>query len=114
MVIKKSKAFEDIVRKVFSHLLETFPVPAHLDASVAGYEVAGTRTVEEGGFSEVVDCAPSNDELLFAHSVRWLAAEGYVRINQEYYTSFQGVTLTARGLELLGATPPCMGRAFYS
>lgn len=114
MVIKKSQEFEDIVRAVFTRLLASFPVPARLDASVAGYQVASSDTVEDSELSESAECKPSDDEFLFAYSVRWLAAEGYVRINQEYYTSFDGVTLTEKGLAVLSATPPCLARAFYA
>lgn len=114
MVIKQSQEFEVVVRAVFGRLLESFPVPVRLDAAVAGYEVAANEPVECSGFSESAEHKPSNDEFQFASSVRWLAAEGYIRINQEYYTCFDGVTLTEKGLAVLSATPPCLGKAFYA
>lgn len=113
-MIKELDDFTLVTTKIFNKLLETFPNPIDLDATVAGYEAtAGYHEVAtEGTTSSWAQPSiykhPEADEQLFANTLHWLANEGYVRVEKVKNCRFSMVVLTEKGLRLLKALPPCL------
>lgn len=103
--------FQRIANKVFAKLLESFPNPVDLNATVADIEAkAGYRqkevTSSPWGESEYI--YPEADEVLFANTMRWLDCEGYIRFEKQSDYEFLSVVLSEKGLKTLGALPPCL------
>lgn len=106
--------FQLVASKVFAKLLESFPNPIDLDATVAGFEAkAGYQKIkregEKPGWLEGSEYIyPEADEVLFTNTVRWLEAEGYLRFEKVRDCRFASVTLSEKGLRNLSAMPPCL------
>lgn len=117
MKIAKSQEFENVVSRVGAHLLGIFPSPASFDATVAGYDKVGiTDWKNQNKMGEPTVTEPSSDELFFLACMRWLEAEGYIRVGQYYSVHDIGVdhvVLTKMGLELFGALPPCLKTGYH-
>lgn len=115
MKLMQEAKFDEVVTSVFEHLAASFPVVVNLNASVAGFEiVGGQKSVDTGsGMKEIVDIAPSDDEIFFANCVRWLAAEEYLRFGADDHSSFSGVVLTQKALALINVEPKVLKRGIY-
>lgn len=118
MKIAKSQEFENVVSSVGAHLLDSFPSPASFDATVAGYDKVGMSDwSRRNNLGEPTETEPSSDELFFLACVRWLEAEGYIRVGQYYSVHDIGVdqvVLTKTGLELFNTLPPCLKSGYYN
>lgn len=101
--------FDEITGKIFAHLYQQFPIPTHLNSEIVGIVISGTVTVPYGGkpYGGIHDLSDSDKSTVnyFVHSARWLAKAGYIDISFDGGASFSDVTLTAKGLEVLKATP---------
>lgn len=99
--------FNEITGQVFAHLYQSFPLPVLLRPEMLGI------TEHEGGeyspeVGEALGIEPqSEEEVLFKHSVSWLIQTGYLTANklQPDGCLFGQARLTAKGLEVLNATP---------
>lgn len=101
--------FDEITGKIFAHLYQHFPVPTHLEPEIAGVTMQKrvSDPVTEEGYGGVQDLTEIERETVdfFVHSAKWLAKAGYIDILISSSTGFIDVTLTAKGLEVLKATP---------
>lgn len=101
--------FDEITGKIFAHLYQSFPVPTFLGTQLVGVTFSSTVTVPYSGppYGGIHDLDESERETVsfFVHSAKWLAKAGYIDILLIGQTDFIDVTLTAKGLEVLKATP---------
>jgi hypothetical protein len=99
MTTSNIKRFDELTGQIFGVLYESFPVPHHLllkDLMPEGYS-----------FDEFFgqDIPNEHGDFLFA-CVDWLAESGYLRFKEKVHaTGYTGGVLTAKGLEVLKATP---------
>ncbi|TFF13723.1 hypothetical protein EXW72_08340 [Pseudomonas sp. BCA14] len=83
--------FDQLAGRIFADLYEAFPLPKTLSDISHG----------EKGLDPVF-----NAEFFFVATVRWLASSGYVTHGkQDNRFVFEDCVLTAKGLEVLKATP---------
>ncbi len=101
--------FDEITGKIFAHLYQSFPVPVFLGTQLVGITISSTVTMPYSGapYGGIHDLDEAERETVnfFVHSAKWLAKAGYIDILIIGQTDFIDVTLTAKGLEVLKATP---------
>lgn len=106
MEIRQLSKFDATVTSVFNSLLENFPTPNSLDATVAGYEAnGGYKPIAGSTYNEKTYTRPSEDERFFADTIRWLASEKYLAFKKEEDCKFEDVVATEKGLKLWTALP---------
>lgn len=94
--------FDAYTAKIFARLYERFPMPD--DVSIIDFLGQGSL----GEYGDIVDehgkkLAEAN---IAWHTFIWLKETGFIRIEGEHaYLSLTGIVLTAKGLEVLKATP---------
>src|ERR1017187_5889258 len=95
------QVFNFFVLKVLTQLYDKFPEPVEVkgvDFLVQTFH-KGRRTIETKYF------------FLFPHTMTWLREEGFVKFESGSANGhFKNVTLTLRGLTILGYVPQCLGR----
>lgn len=90
--------FDLITGKVLGTLYGEFPVPVTLNAEQ--FVEPATR------YCEHVDAdVPSKEAEFFTACVLWLAEAGYLRVREQRHGWVRDTVLTAKGLEVLKATP---------
>lgn len=89
---KQSNAerFNLLIGKIQEKLLESCPVPIELPSSAFGME---------SGNYDGLHYFRSSDEVFLEATLQWLAAEGFIRGNNDEYV------ITHKGLELCGGLP---------
>lgn len=95
--------FDLLTAKLFAALYESFPVPVALTAEQYGVDVDSAFD-----FADPVSVDPAAFKALdfFCATVRWLEAYGYLTYQSETNGGFFfDASLTAKGLEVLKATP---------
>lgn len=101
--------FDEITGKIFAHLYQNFPVPTHLSPQVVGVTIpkGAFDPVSEQSWGGIDDLDDAQREVVsfFVHSAKWLTKAGYIDVLIAGSTGFIDVTLTAKGLEVLKATP---------
>lgn len=101
--------FDEITGKIFAHLYQSFPVPTRLGTQLVGVSVSSMVTIPHSGpaYGGIHDLDEAERKTVdfFVHSAKWLAKAGYIDILLIGQTEFLDVTLTAKGLEVLKATP---------
>ncbi len=92
------KGFDYAAAFVFTRLFEKFPQPI---------ELRGLRMVIEAVVDEKIPKELKNHVApVLSHTVRWLRDEGFIRYESEGANgNFRNVTLTMRGLTVLGYVP---------
>jgi len=99
---KNIELFDEYTAKIFARLYSTFPMPQ--DISMIDFLGRG----HFGEFGEVVDEEgdPIKDAQVAWHTFIWLNETGFIRIESKHaYLSLSGIVLSAKGLEVLKATP---------
>lgn len=107
--------FDEITGMVFAHLYQSFPIPTDLGAEFIGLNISPVTTIPEKGapYGGVYDLSAEERKNfdIFIHSLHWLSKAGYIDVSDSGSTTFYGVTLTAKGLEILKATPSSLDNA---
>ncbi|WP_409284307.1 hypothetical protein [Pseudomonas protegens] len=107
--------FDEITGKVFAHLYQSFPIPTSMGAEFVGVKISSTTLTPHIGAPSggIYDLSVEERKTfdIFIHSVNWLAKAGYIDVSDRLHTTFYGVTLTAKGLEVLKATPSSLDSA---
>lgn len=99
MTTSNIQKFDEITGRVFGALYENFPVARHLLIEDFLEDGLSYNEHAQGDFPN------QNGEFFFA-CVEWLAEAGYLRVSEKLHDSgFDGVVLTAKGLEALKAVP---------
>ncbi|WP_339548588.1 hypothetical protein [Pseudomonas kermanshahensis] len=98
--------FDQLTGAIFARLYETFPEPVKLDDRPFLDLIA-----PDGQDLEVQSSQAFYAPEFFVHTVRWLAQTGYLTYtaNQRDEYLIQDCVLTAKGLEVLKATPDSLG-----
>lgn len=106
---KNIELFDEYTAKIFTKLYQTFPVPQ--DFIIVDFIARG----EVNDFGMIVDKkdeASSHLNVSSAHAnvawhtFTWLKETGFIKIEGEHHSlSLSGIVLTAKGLEVLKATP---------
>lgn len=106
--------FNEITGQVLAYLYVSFPVPVDLSPASIGIdaapdgEYAPTSGLVAGGKPK------TEDELFFGHSVAWLIATGYLSADRLLSgVFFCQAVLTAKGLEVLKATPASLSSSSF-
>lgn len=101
--------FDEITGKVFAHLYQSFPIPTSMGAEFVGVKISSVTCIPHTGvpYGGIYDLSAEERKTFdfFIHSVNWLAKAGYIDVSSSGSTTFYDVTLTAKGLEVLKATP---------
>jgi hypothetical protein len=93
--------FDELTARIFAALYEDFPVPRSLSAEQYGVDCNAVFAEPDR-----IDSVSFKDLNFFCSTVQWLSASGYVEYATELNMgTFSDVTLTAKGLEVLKATP---------
>ncbi len=93
--------FDEYVARILSHLYESFPIKVHLDArSITGHE-----EIDEMGQPLDERGQPSKRFDICLATIDWLVDSGYIRTDGRGQYGYDLAVLTARGLEVLKATP---------
>jgi len=106
---KNIELFDEYTAKIFARLYSTFPIPQ--DFSMIDFIERG----EINDYGIIVDkeseaiahinVAEAHANVAW-HTFIWLKETGFIKIEGEHaYLSFSGIALTAKGLEVLKATP---------
>jgi hypothetical protein len=91
------EAFDYIVALIFARLFERFPERT---------AIQGMRLVIEAALDkEISDALRQAVPKIFSDTVKWLREEGFIRYSDEDAGDFRDVTLTLRGLTVLGYVP---------
>ncbi|WP_448092494.1 hypothetical protein [Pseudomonas lini] len=99
MTTSNIKRFDELTGQVLGVLYEQFPVPHFL---ALGKLVPDGYSYDEGSGGD----APNEQGLFFFACVDWLAESGYLRFKEKnHHYGFHDAVLTAKGLEVLKATP---------
>ena len=79
MEIRQFSKFDAAVTSIFKGLLESYPTPRELDATIIGYK-ANTKykSIYRIAVEKRASLHPSEDEHFFADIVRWLASHSYL------------------------------------
>lgn len=115
MELKHSEQFETVVGRIFEKLLESFPIPLHLEASHIGIAPQQDDRPQEtlGGIGVLLDeLDPTEDEEFFDQCVLWLRDECYITSGAKSHGSFGDVRLTEKALRALNAVPQCLQSGF--
>jgi hypothetical protein len=97
MEIRQFSKFDAAVTSIFKGLLESYPTPRELDATIIGYKA---NTKYRIAVEKRASLHPSEDEHFFADIVRWLASHSYLLFDKEQACKFYGAVVTDKGLEL--------------
>ncbi|PMY62079.1 MULTISPECIES: hypothetical protein [Pseudomonas] len=99
MTTSNIKRFDELTGQILGALYESFPVPRAL--LLKDLISDGISFDERVGF----DVPNENGEFLFA-CIDWLSESGYLRFQSKIHaTGYSECVLTAKGLEVLKATP---------
>ena len=94
--------FDEYTARILSRLYERFPVKCPLDVG----EITGHTETDEFGTIVAPDGRASKEAEIARATIEWLADTGYLRAeNASLPFGYASCVLTARGLELLKATP---------
>ncbi|WP_065869881.1 hypothetical protein [Pseudomonas sp. 25 E 4] len=110
MDLKNAAEFDRVVTVVLTALAEAFPKPLDLDFQVLGLADGPAEMVLNGRTADT-DHTPKHE--FAARCVSFLMSEEYVS-GTPHPTWARYVLLTAKGLELINATPNSLLRATYS
>lgn len=101
MEIRQFSKFDAAVTSIFKGLLESYPTPRELDATIIGYR-ANTKykSIYRVAVEKRASLHPSEDEHFFADIVRWLASHSYLLFDKEQACKFYGAVVTDKGLVL--------------
>lgn len=106
MEIRQFSKFDATVTSIFKELLESYPAPRHLDATVVGYKGnADNPPINYAAFDEKAYARPTEDEFFFADIVRSLATQHYLMFENESACTFSGVVVTRKWLSLWAERP---------
>ncbi len=95
--------FDNLVGRLFGELYEAFPIPRNLFCTDM------QKHIEAAGLNEIDDFNPCADEArFFTASVRWLGNAGLIEHGDVVAGTAHDCVLTAKGLEILKATPACL------
>jgi hypothetical protein len=95
------QVFNYFVLKVLTKLYDKFPEPT---------EINGVRFLVPI-FKKGRGTMETKYYFLFPHTMAWLREEGFIKFESGSATDhFKNVTLTLRGLTILGYVPQCLGR----
>jgi hypothetical protein len=98
MAVSNIEKFDDMVGKMFAQLYLSFPVPHALPAE--DFMEAATRPHD----TYEIDL-PTDDAEFFIATAQWLVKSGFIYGTPRHYTHIEDAVLTAKGLEVLHATP---------
>lgn len=91
------KAFNYIVLSVLTKLYSEFPQPT---------DIKGLRFVIEAVITKGAEAAETRFAFLFSPTMMWLKEEGFIKFEKKVnHDEFKSVTLTLRGLTVLGYVP---------
>ena len=94
--------FDEYVARILSRLYEQFPVKCPLDVR----EITGHTDTDEYGAIVAPDGRASKEAEIAYATIEWLAETGYLRADDASPPyGYRSCVLSARGLELLKATP---------
>ena len=94
--------FDEYAARILSRLYERFPVKCPLDAR----EITGHTDTDEYGAIVAPDGRVSKEAGVAYATIEWLAETGYLRADDAHPPyGYGSCVLSARGLELLKATP---------
>ncbi len=96
--------FNDLTGRVLSGLYLTFPMPSNL--ATAQFVESPVEWNEERKMD-----LPSKDAEFFIATAGWLIGVGYINGSVSPYTHVSDVVLTAKGLDILNATPRSLTHA---
>jgi hypothetical protein len=92
--------FDELVGRLLSELYTAFPLPRNLFCS------DWQAHINAAGLSEIDDFNPCADEArFFTASVKWLGNAGLIQHGEVLAGTAHDCVLTAKGLEILKATP---------
>ena len=101
MSVSNMDKFNNLAGRVFGELYLNFPVPSNLAA-----EQFVELAVESSDQCHM--SLPSKDAEFFIATTYWLINAGYINGTVSPYTHLTDAVLTAKGLEVLNATPKCL------
>ena len=94
--------FDEYAARILSRLYERFPVKCGLDAR----EITGHTDADDFGAIVAPDGRASKEAEIAYATIEWLAETGYLRADDAHPPyGYRSCVLSARGLELLKATP---------
>lgn len=108
--------FNEITGKVFALLYGSFPIPQDLfphsiDIAPTPQPEYDPETATLGGIGIASTYELNEEEKLFGHTVAWLVDTGYLSAKRRNAVDmYQGVVLTAKGLEVLKAVPSALDK----
>ncbi|AMV48169.1 hypothetical protein [Paraburkholderia caribensis] len=92
--------FDELAANVFAKLYENFPVRVSLFENTFEYDLSYQRSADGGAIFN----APT-DYAFFTDTLKWLRMAGYIDFSSSASGPWGGAVLTAKGLEVLKATP---------
>ncbi|CAJ2972224.1 Uncharacterised protein [Burkholderia pseudomallei] len=98
--------FDELVANVFANLYENFPVRISLFENTFGYDLS--HRFSPAG--DVIYNSP-DDEKFFSDTLNWLRMAGYIDFHISAHGPWGKAVLTAKGLEVLKATPSSISPA---
>lgn len=98
MAVSNIDTFNDLTGRILADLYLQFPLPHYLPA---GKYVEPAETYSEKLGMDM----PSKEAEFFIATAEWLIRAGYLSGSVVPYSSVQDAVLTAKGLEVLNATP---------
>ncbi|MBV4520841.1 hypothetical protein KVG88_12265 [Pseudomonas sp. SWRI74] len=98
MAVSNIEKFDDITGKIFAELYQSFPLP---QALLAEDFVEKAVQFDEQVGTEV----PTDETEFFIATATWLMQAGYITCKTYPYVGIDNAVLTAKGLEVLKATP---------
>lgn len=94
--------FDEYTAKIFAQSYQKFPMPH--DVSIVDFIKQGK--INDFGMIVNDKDKPSAHAQVAWHTFIWLKETGFIKIESEHpYLSLTGIVLTAKGLEVLKATP---------
>ncbi|NAN55260.1 hypothetical protein EX349_29140 [Pseudomonas protegens] len=95
---KNIEQFDEYTGRIFAHLYENFPVPVSL--SPRNFLDCGSISISADEYVYTTDEAK-----IFLATAKWLVMTGYIHSKGEKKSYISEAVLTAKGLEILKATP---------
>lgn len=106
--------FNEITGQVLAYLYVSFPVPVDLSPASIGIDEAPEGKYEPTSGLVAGGKPKTEEELFFGHSVAWLIATGYLSADRLLSgVFFRQAILTAKGLEVLKATPASLSSSSF-
>lgn len=94
--------FDEYTGSVLAKLYQNFPIAIDLGVD----EISGHTQMNDFGVIVNEKGKESKHAQVAWHTIQWLKNAGYIHIETQYpYTGYHGCVLTAKGLEVLKATP---------